>query len=78
MRSFGGKKNVFGFHMWTQFYIGDQWIDFDAALRETDCSPARIALATSPLNTAALGDIAFSIVNVISGLKVEIDAIENR
>lgn len=76
--SFGGKKNVFGFHMWTQFYIGDQWVDFDAALRESDCSPARIALATSPLNTAAIGDIAFSIVNVISGLKVEIDAIETR
>lgn len=76
--SFGRKKNVFGFHMWTQFYIGDQWIDFDAALRESDCSPARIALATSALNTAALGDIAFAIVNVISGLKVEIDAIETR
>jgi len=76
--SFGGKKDVFGFHMWTQFYIGDQWVDFDAALRESDCSPARIALATSSLNTAALGDIAFSIVNVITGLKVEINAVETR
>lgn len=76
--SFAGTKNVFGFHMWTQFYIGDQWVDFDAALRESDCSPARIALATSSLKDAGIGDMAFAIMDIITGLKIDIDAIESR
>ncbi len=76
--SFVGVKNVFGFHMWTQFHIGDQWVDFDAALHESDCSPARIALATSSLKDAAIGDIAFAIMDVIRGLEIEIQQIESR
>ncbi|NOS99734.1 MAG: transglutaminase family protein [Phycisphaerales bacterium] len=76
--SFAGKTNVFGFHMWTQFNIAGQWIDLDAALRETDCSPARIALATSGLNDVGIGEIAFAIMDVITGLKIEIVAVEER
>lgn len=76
--SVGATRNVFGFHMWTQFYIGDQWVDFDAALRESDCSPARIALATSSLKSSGVGDIAFAIMQIITGLKIDIDAIETR
>jgi transglutaminase-like putative cysteine protease len=73
-----GVQNVFGFHMWTQFHIGDQWVDFDAALGETDCSPARIALATSSLKDASIGDIAFAIMDVVRGLQIEIKSIESR
>ncbi len=75
---FAGKRNVFGFHMWTQFNLGGKWIDFDAALRESDCSPARIALATSSLNDAGIGDIAFAIIDIITGLEIKIDKIESR
>ncbi len=76
--AFVGKKNVFGFHMWTQFHIGGQWVDFDAALQETDCSPARIALKTSSLKDASIGDIAFAIMGIIRGLEIEIKSIEHR
>lgn len=75
---FLGQKDVFGFHMWTQFLIGKQWVDFDAALRETDCSPARIALATSSLKDSAIGEVAFSIMDVIRGLEIEVQSIESR
>ncbi|MEE9296100.1 MAG: transglutaminase family protein [Phycisphaerae bacterium] len=76
--AFVGKKNVFGFHMWTQFHIGGRWIDFDAALGETDCSPARIALATSSLKDTAVGEMALPILDLMTGLNIEIKSIETR
>ena len=69
---FGAKKDVFGFHMWTQFYLDGQWVDFDAAQNESDCNPTHIAVATSSLKNAALGEMAFSLINVIGRLKIEV------
>ncbi len=76
--SFVGVQNVFGFHMWTQFNIGGQWVDFDAALHESDCSPARIALATSALKDTSIGEIAMAIMDVVRGLEIEIVSVESR
>jgi len=76
--SFAGTQDVFGFHMWTQFHIGGQWVDFDAALKESDCSPARIVIATSSLKDTGLGDLAFAILDIVTGLEIKIDSIETR
>ncbi len=76
--NFGGRKDVFGFHMWTQFHIGGQWVDFDAALEESDCNPGRIVLATSSLKDFGVGEVAFAIVDIITGLQIDIDKIEHR
>lgn len=76
--NFAGRRHVFGFHMWTQFYIAGQWIDFDAALQESDCNPGRIVLATSSLNDLGVGEIAFAIVDIITGLSIDIEKIEHR
>jgi transglutaminase-like putative cysteine protease len=70
--AFTGAQDIFGFHMWTQFHIGGQWVDFDAAQHESDCNPTHIAVAVSSLQGAALGDMAFALVNVIGRLKIEI------
>jgi len=78
VENFAHRKNIFGFHMWTQFRIGGKWVDFDAALRESDCSPARIALATSSLSHSGVGDIAFAIMDIITGLEIKIDDIKLR
>lgn len=69
---FGGQSDIFGYHMWTQFWIDGQWVDVDAALRETECSPARIALATSSLKDCALADLNFAILSKIGTLDLEI------
>lgn len=69
---FGMHSHVFGFHMWTQFYIDGQWIDFDAAQRETDCNPTHIAISTSALKNTALADMAFSLLNIIGRLNIEV------
>lgn len=69
---FGGSEDIFGFHMWTQFRIGDTWADFDAAQRESDCNPTHIAFNTSSLEGAGLGQIALDLVNVIGNLEIEV------
>ena len=73
---FGGQDNVFGFHMWTQFRIGDRWVDFDAAQRESDCNPTHIAFSVDSLHSAGLGQIAFGLANVIGNLDLKIAGIE--
>lgn len=70
--SYGGKTNVFGYHMWTQFFIDNRWIDFDAALRETQCSPIRIAFATSSLKRSGLADLSLPLISKIGAIDIEI------
>ena len=73
---FAGEENIFGFHMWTQFYIGDRWVDFDAAQRESICNATHIAFSVDSLSDAGLGQIAFPLVNVIGNLNLKIEKIE--
>jgi hypothetical protein len=73
---FAGSENIFGFHMWTQFLIGDQWVDFDAAQNETDCNPTHIAFSVASLQDAGLGQLVFGLMNVIGNLDIEIGRIE--
>ncbi|MBU0717480.1 MAG: transglutaminase-like domain-containing protein [Planctomycetes bacterium] len=70
--SFGGQQNVFGYHMWTQFYIQGRWVDVDAALRETQCSPARIAFATSSLKNTGLADLSLPLLTKLGGIEIEV------
>ena len=69
---FAGTDDVFGFHMWTQFHLGGQWVDFDAAQGESDCNPTHIAIGTASLKNAALGDMAFAMLNVIGRLEIDV------
>ena len=76
MPRYEGNKNIMGFHMWTQFHIRGKWVDFDAAMGESECAPTRIALATSSLKDESLSSIAFSIAEPIGNLKVRIIAVK--
>lgn len=69
---FGGRDDIFGYHLWTQFYIHGQWYDFDAALRETEVSPARIAFAVSSLKDAGLADLSLPLMGKIGAIEMEI------
>ncbi len=75
---FGQQDDIFGYHMWTQFYIDGRWIDFDAALRETDCSPTRITFATSSLKTAGGADLSLPLIAKIGGIDIDILNIKPR
>ena len=74
--SFGGQKDVFGYHMWTQFFIDGRWVDFDAALRESRCSPTRIAFATSSLKNTGVADLSLPLLSKIGAIDIEILDIE--
>lgn len=44
-----GERDLFGYHMWTQAWIGDRWIDLDATL-PGPFDAAHIAFGTTALN----------------------------
>jgi len=77
VQSFGGQSDVFGYHMWTQFHIDHRWIDFDAALRESECSPTRIAFATSSLKNTGLADLSLPLLTLIGAIDIDILDVEN-
>lgn len=69
---FGKQDDIFGYHLWTQFYIDGRWIDFDAALNESVCSPIRIAFAVSSLKSAGLADLSLPLLNKIGAIDIDI------
>ena len=44
-----GERDLFGYHMWTQAWIGDRWLDLDATLT-VPFDAAHIAFGTTALN----------------------------
>jgi hypothetical protein len=74
--SYQGRMDIMGFHMWTQFHIRGKWVDFDAAMGESECAPTRISLATSSLKDESLSSIAFSIAEPMGNLNVKILAVK--
>lgn len=73
---FGGRKDIFGYHMWTQFLIHGQWIDVDAALGETQCTPRRIAFAASSLKNSGLADLTLPLLSKIGAIRIDIVEID--
>jgi len=67
-------KSAFGYHMWTQVYIGDEWLDIDAALQQTDCEPNRVALSIMPLGDEGLASAVASLIPLLG--RLEIDVVE--
>jgi len=70
--SFKGQEDLFGYHLWTQFYIDGRWVDFDAALKESECSPGRIAFATSSLKHTGLADLSLPLITKIGAIDIDI------
>ena len=68
--------NVMGYHMWTQFYLGGQWVDFDAALGESECSPTRLALMTSSLQETSMSELGLALLDLIGQITVEVDSVK--
>lgn len=66
------KGAAFGYHMWTQVYFGGQWVDIDAAFRQTECDPTHVALALMPLNDEGMIDSLVSLVPLLGRLKIDV------
>jgi len=72
LEEFQGKPNILGFHMWTQFNIHGLWVDFDAMLEESECSPTRIAIFTSTLEHDTVADVAVPLMDILGRMKISI------
>jgi len=57
---FGGKRDVFVGHLWTQFWIDGEWVDVDAALGQTDVDPTHIAMGVSAAGDTGMADLVTS------------------
>ncbi len=69
---FAGRRNVFAFHMWTQVWIAGQWIDVDAAFRQTECDPSHIAMTILALNEDSMIDFAVGLLPFIGKTRIEV------
>ncbi len=72
VRELAGERDVFGYHMWTQAWLGDRWLDLDATLEST-FDAAHIAIGTTALNDdqATLAELARLAV-VIGRVKIRV------
>ena len=73
---FGNQDDIFGYHLWTQFYIDGRWIDVDAALAESVCSPTRIAFATSSLKNSGLAELSLPLISRIGVIDIDVLEVE--
>jgi len=62
---------AFAYHMWTQCFIGGQWVDFDATLGRLSPTRTRIALAVSDLSDESFIRDTMKIVHLLGQLKIE-------
>ncbi len=65
-------ENVMGYHMWTQFFLGGQWVDFDAAMGESECAPTRLALMASSLQETSMAELGLELLDLIGQITVEV------
>lgn len=71
-----GDGGAFGYHMWTQVHIGGQWVDIDAAMRETDCNPTHIALTLMPLKDESMFESTVPLLPLLGQLEIEVLSVE--
>ena len=71
-----GKTNVMGYHLWTQFHLRGRWVDFDAALGESECAPTRIALMASSLDDSSLTELGLALLDYIGQVEIKVTKVE--
>ncbi len=69
---FAGGRDIFAGHLWTQFFIDGQWIDFDATRPGEPVGPTHIALGLSEGGGDTLGDLVSSIWLNLHALDIDI------
>jgi len=78
---FAGHEGIFGYHMWTQAWIGHdgdgleqgQWIDFDATLPDgVRFDATHIALSVSDMNDGVVGNDLAALLPLLGNLEIEV------
>ncbi len=67
-----GRKDEFGYHMWTQVWLNGEWGDLDAAMDQTECDATHIALATLSLSEDNALSQVVTLTSILGKLKIEV------
>ncbi len=69
---FGGRRNVFAWHMWTQAQIEGAWVDLDATLASSLFHPGHLLIATSAQDDAQLDSDFSALLGTIGNISIEV------
>jgi hypothetical protein len=73
---FGSREHVFGYHMWTQAWIGPKrsgrWVDFDAALNPDQFDATHIAVSTSAFSDGNYVNDAMKLAPLLGRLSIRV------
>ena len=72
---FEDQKDVLVYHMWTQFYIDDQWVNLDSALGLVKCPADRITFSVDSLEEDTIASV-LPLMELINNLKVTVQTVE--
>ena len=72
---FEDQKNVLVYHMWTQFYLDDQWVNLDSALGLVKCPADRITFSVDSLEEDTIASV-LPLMKLINNLKVTVQRVE--
>lgn len=72
---FEGKKDVLVYHMWTQFYMDDEWVNLDSALGLVKCPADRITFTVDSMEEDTM-DSVIPVMELINNLKVTVQLSE--
>ena len=72
---FEDQKDVLVYHMWTQFYIDDQWLNLDSALGLVKCPADRITFSVDSLEEDTIASV-LPLMELINNLKVTVQTDE--
>ncbi|HEY2840516.1 MAG TPA: transglutaminase family protein [Pirellulales bacterium] len=64
-------EQAFGFHMWTEVYIGDRWIGVDGTLGQGGLGAGHLKLTTTNLKDGAAMSSFLPVAQVLGRLKIE-------
>jgi len=75
VEEFEDQKDVMVYHMWTQFYMDDQWFNLDSALGLVKCPADRITFSVDSLEEDTIAS-ALPLMELINNLKVTLQTVE--
>jgi len=68
-----GQSDILGFHMWTQFYLNNQWMDFDSAVVDGAYSHWRLGFVATDLNDVSLSDFTLELMSWMAEMKITVE-----
>jgi hypothetical protein len=73
-QEFAGRRDVFGWHLWTQALLDGRWVDLDATLPAGGAAfhPGHIAFAATPLADPSADPALVRLVSALGALRIEV------